>query len=120
FFAVCFALRAPAIMSVHDWLDPNWRHELTNALLGWIVVGIAAGVFGLSWWALARAPRWSLASFVVVGAVVGAGVGSIAWLLLAHRVDADAHGVRLEWYSGPTYVAVINDSDEILMNVRVS
>ena len=36
------------------WVDPNWRHQLSNAVIAWIVLGVlaavGAGVYGWLWW----------------------------------------------------------------------
>jgi hypothetical protein len=39
---------------VSDWLDPNWRHQLSNAVIAWVVLAVLAAViaggYGLVWW----------------------------------------------------------------------
>jgi hypothetical protein len=86
-----------AIMWTTDWLDPNWRHELSNALIAWIAVGILAGVASLVWWSVRRLPHLSLAVAIVVGAMAGAAIAAMAWLIFhrASTVQADASELSL-------------------------
>jgi hypothetical protein len=32
-------VEAITILMTRDWLDPNWRHQQSNAVIAWLVVG---------------------------------------------------------------------------------
>ena len=55
-------------MATTDWLDPKWRHQLSNAVIAWIAVAILGGVGGLVWLVAHRSP-----TYLGVGMTVMAG-----------------------------------------------
>lgn len=79
---------AVAIVWTTDWLDPNWRHELSNALIAWIVIGMLAGVGGLLYLVFRRLPSLPLLGFIALGAIVGSLVGGVSWILSTGRMSA--------------------------------
>ena len=78
-------------MATTDWLDPNWQHELSNAVIAWIAIGILSGILFLAWVGLRQVPKLSLlfaiGASAAIFAAIGAGVGGVIWLI-AHRVGA--------------------------------
>jgi hypothetical protein len=77
-----------AVMATADWFDPNWRHQLSNAVIAWIAIGILSGIVFMVWVAMKQVPKLSLLFAVGVSAAlfatIGAGIGGVIWLV-AHR-----------------------------------
>jgi hypothetical protein len=62
-----------------NWLDPNWRHQLSNAVIAYIVIGILASAAVVAYWAMRH---FSLFAVVVAGALIGASTGGVVWTLV--------------------------------------
>lgn len=78
------------ILAMTGWLDPDWRHEITNNVRSYLVLGALGVVVTGAWFgvkyayhahgdALRSSASLSLALFVVVGVVVGGAIGVSAW-----------------------------------------
>ena len=71
------------VIATTDWLDPNWRHGLSNAVIAWVVIGILGGILFVAWFGLRQIPKLSLplaiALSAAVSAAIGAGVGGLVW-----------------------------------------
>lgn len=67
-------------MTSTNWLDPNWRQELSNSLIAWVVISVLASIIAVSWWAISNWASLSRPKTIVAGAVVGALAGGVLWL----------------------------------------
>jgi hypothetical protein len=62
------------------WFDPNWRHQLTNQVIGGLVLAAILGIFG-SLYLFMTKTHLSLFWSIVIGAGIGGLIGSGIWLL---------------------------------------
>ncbi len=89
-------------MSSTNWLDPNWRHELSNGVILWMTIGVLAGVGGLVWWWIRNVAAVSLLASIGAGAVVGGAIAALVWTVVP-RMSGQEAAQKAE-QSAPLYV----------------
>lgn len=104
---------ALVLMSATNWLAPNWRHELSNAVLAWIVIGIIAGVLALAWWRIRKFPTLPLFGAIAVGAGLGAGIGGLAWIVAPRAAPANLQEEIRETGNDPVQPRRVAEDAEI-------
>lgn len=73
-----------------DWLDPNWRHNLSNSVIAWIVVAVLAAVLGALWWGIKRLTPPSLGD-VASDPISITAFNSIRDITLTNQTDSVAY-----------------------------
>jgi hypothetical protein len=75
-------------VSTADWVDPSWRHQISNTVLTTIVAAFLGGVGTLIWQLIKRVPKMTFLAAVLTCAICGALVGTLGgsiWWIFAHR-----------------------------------
>jgi hypothetical protein len=124
-----------AVVSVTDWLDPNWRFELSNALLAWCTIGVTGGVLASGWWGIRQTSHMSflvaVATYACVGAVVFAIIGGVVWLAThresgaaantsaASTSEADANPILQLAFESEQTLPIIIDPNRVVYIVRI-
>lgn len=81
-FRCLLAVGAVVVMSTTNWLDPNWRFEVSNALMVWLVIGILSASAALCWWWVKNFASVSLLASVLTGGILGCALGGLAWAVI--------------------------------------
>lgn len=76
--ATAVAIPLAKVSIRNKWLAPNWRHELSNNVIGWVVVGILAIMVV---YFVKVISHISLIHSVVIGSIIGALIGGLLWLV---------------------------------------